>query len=168
MFPPVEQKMKVDLNRKLSILLAFSSTRCDSVGHGQEILNAERAKRSMGRVGRRNPIKGNTEETAECSESGLSARPVPEEVDMRGFVRSSTVRLLKLGLRGEKSCTVPPELSEKERKANFRLDKVEQNSGDILAHCSRIIGGPSGRWCSHVPMSQLYWRAVRAQTKPSP
>lgn len=64
-FPPVEQKTTEDLNRKLSILVAISSTRCEAVGHSQEILDAERAKSSMGRPGGRNPIKGNTEQTVQ-------------------------------------------------------------------------------------------------------
>ena len=59
---------------------------------------------------------------AECRESGWSARTYPVEVGVRGFVGSSTSRLLKdVGLRGARLSKATKELSEEAEKARHWL-----------------------------------------------
>ncbi|KAJ8415032.1 hypothetical protein AAFF_G00007300 [Aldrovandia affinis] len=59
---------------------------------------------------------------AECRESGWSVRMYPVEVGARGFVGSSTSRLLRdLGLRGARLSKSTKELSEEAEKASHWL-----------------------------------------------
>ena len=59
---------------------------------------------------------------AECRESGWTAKTYPVEVGARGFVGSSTSRLLRdVGLRGAKLSKATKELSEEAEKASHWL-----------------------------------------------
>ena len=59
---------------------------------------------------------------AECRESGWHARTYPVEVGVRGFVGSSTSRLLRdVGLRGARLSKATKELSEEAEKASHWL-----------------------------------------------
>lgn len=95
--------------------------------HGPKILATDRAKGVMGRMVGGKPMKRSTEkQTAEHGESGWREGLFPVEVDMRGFVGSSTGRTRDEGKRAA-LCHHTVARVRGEGKSLALVDKVEQN-----------------------------------------
>ncbi|KAJ8393343.1 hypothetical protein AAFF_G00062440 [Aldrovandia affinis] len=121
-----EWKMKVDLGRQLQ----FPQEICSTTLRPDVVLWSAAAKSALLTVPWEEGLEAAYERkmakyadlVADCRESGWSVRMYPVEVGARGFVGSSTSRLLRdLELRGARLSKSTKELSEEAEKASHWL-----------------------------------------------